>query len=117
MVTKPKANSANGPQERDYFNTDSKDVMWFLEAAADWADDHHMDVKFIREAFEAAWMALVEISDARGVYSAYVPCVGRRNNGEKQEDYTTRVRAELSRAVMAARKKRAQSKVPYLAAR
>lgn len=75
--------------------------MEFLEAAADWADRRHVDVKFARDEYEG-WFAIISLSDSRGTYSKAVNAISRGPK-EPETKYQDRVNAMMSAAVIKAR--------------
>jgi hypothetical protein len=92
--------------------------MEFLEAAADWADRAHVDLKFARDQYDG-WFAILEFSDAMGPFSGIATFIdrrGKRTSGkgdekvvilaETMEEYSDRVSKHLSKVATQARRKR-----------
>lgn len=92
--------------------------MRFFEAAANWADQRSVDVKFARDDMDG-WFALLSFQDARGPYSATVDEMVPRGKskrmvgGEKipvpaetEVEFEERVAKAMSSAAAAAHAKR-----------
>jgi len=76
----------------------------FLDIAADWADQHAVDIKFARDLAEG-WFAIVSMADGKGPFSAMINEIPRKDK-EPIEEYEGRIYSLLIRETARARANR-----------